>query len=108
MSLLHIISFSILLFLLGLTIVLVRRQLLFILMGLEIMINGVVLIFIGAGKYWGSANGQVISLFIMLVAGSELAITLLIAMLSYRYLKTTRIDNLNQLSDRLNKENELL
>ena len=81
MSLLHIISFSILLFLLGLTIVLVRRQLLFILMGLEIMINGVVLIFIGAGQYWGSANGQVISLFIMLVAGSELAITLLIATL---------------------------
>ncbi|WP_108651490.1 NADH-quinone oxidoreductase subunit NuoK [Dongshaea marina] len=108
MNLLSLLAVSGLLFLIGLAIVLVRRQLLFILMGIEVMLNGAVLAAVAAGQYWHSAGGQVMGLFIMLVAGSELAITLLLAMMSYRYLKTTRIDELNTLRDELSQEGELL
>ncbi|MDH2433337.1 NADH-quinone oxidoreductase subunit NuoK [Pokkaliibacter sp. MBI-7] len=108
MNLLAVLFVSFLLFALGLAVILVRRQLLFVLMGIEVMTNGAVLAAVAAGQYWHSADGQVLSLFMMLVAGSELAITLLLAMLSYRYLKVSRIDQMNQLQDKLDKEGQLL
>lgn len=108
MNLIAILFVSFLLFGLGVAIVLVRRQMLFVLMGIEVMTNGAVLAAVAAGQYWHSADGQVLSLFMMLVAGSELAITLLLAMMSYRYLKVSRIDQLNQLQDSLEQKENLL
>ncbi len=65
-----------LLFVTGLTGVLVRRDLIFILLSLEIMLNATGLAFIVAGASWGEADGQVMFIFILAVAASEVAVAL--------------------------------
>ncbi|MGF1741837.1 NADH-quinone oxidoreductase subunit NuoK [Vibrio profundum] len=107
MSVFTVLTLSMLMFVIGLLIVLVRRQLLFVLMGIEVMLNGVALAAVGAGQYWNDPTGQIIALFLMIAAGCELSVVLMLSMLSYRHLKTTRIDKLNQLSDKLIAEGEL-
>ena len=56
------------LFSLGLTGLLVRRNLIFVLMSLEVMLNAAGLAFVVAGSRWNQADGQVMFLFILAVA----------------------------------------
>jgi len=65
-----------LLFVIGLIGVLVRRDMIFILLSLEIMLNAAGLAFITAGARWNAADGQVMLLFILAVAASEAAVAL--------------------------------
>jgi NADH-quinone oxidoreductase subunit K len=67
---------AILLFALGVTGVLVRRNLLFILMSIEIMLNAAGLAFITAGARWGQADGQVMFLFVLTLAAAEVSVGL--------------------------------
>ena len=67
---------AVLLFALGLTGVLVRRNLVFILMSIEIMLNATGLAFIVAGARWGQADGQIMFLFVLTLAAAEVAIGL--------------------------------
>jgi len=55
----HGLILAAILFVLGLTGLVIRRNLLFMLIGLEIMINASALAFVVAGSYWGQADGQV-------------------------------------------------
>lgn len=64
------------LFALGLLGVLLRRNLLFILMSLEIMLNGAGVTFIAAGSRWGQPDGQVMFLFILAAAAAEVSVGL--------------------------------
>ncbi len=64
------------LFLLGLIGVLVRRNLLFMLLSVEIMLNGAGLAFVVAGARWRAADGQVMFIFLLAMAASEVAIGL--------------------------------
>jgi NADH-quinone oxidoreductase subunit K len=64
------------LFALGLIGVLVRRNLIFMLISVEIMLNAAALAFIVAGARWGQADGQVMVLFILSMAAAEVAIGL--------------------------------
>lgn len=74
------------LFALGLAGVLVRRNVLFMLLSLEIMLNAAGLAFIVAGSQWGQADGQVIFLFILSMAAAEVAVGLaLVLQLYHRY-----------------------
>ena len=57
------------LFVLGLTGLLVRRNLLFMLISTEVMINAAALAFIVAGSYWGRADGQV--MYITAISGGS-------------------------------------
>lgn len=65
-----------LLFSLGLLGVLVRRNVIFILMSIEIMLNAAGLAFIVAGSRWGHADGQIMFLFILAMAAAEVAVGL--------------------------------
>jgi NADH-quinone oxidoreductase subunit K len=87
------------LFTLGLAVVLLRRQLLFVLMGIEIMFNGAALTAVAAGQYWESATGQVLVIFLMTVSGAELAVALMLVLLAYRELKAMHVDDLLMLHD---------
>lgn len=107
MNVFVILSLSMLMFVIGLFVVLIRRQLLFILMGIEVMLNGVALAAIGAGQYWHDPAGQIVVLFLMIAAGCELSVVLMLSMLAYRHLKTTRIEHLNLLGGSLIKRGEL-
>ncbi len=74
------------LFALGLIGLLVRRNLLFILMSIEVMLNASGLAFVAAGARWGQADGQVMFLFILTVAAAEVAVGLaLVLRLNHRF-----------------------
>ena len=74
------------LFSLGAIGVLVRRNILFLLMSLEIMLNAAGLAFITAGAHWGQADGQVMFILILTLAASEVSVGLaLILQLHHRF-----------------------
>ncbi len=64
------------LFALGLIGVLVRRNIIFILLSIEIMLNAAGLAFIVAGARWGQPDGQVMFMFILTMAAAEVSVGL--------------------------------
>jgi NADH-quinone oxidoreductase subunit K len=80
------------LFALGLTGVLVRRNLVFILLSIEIMLNAAGLAFIVAGSRWGQPDGQVMFIFILTMAATEVAVGLALLLLLHRRFKTLDTD----------------
>ncbi|HZK67869.1 MAG TPA: NADH-quinone oxidoreductase subunit NuoK [Chloroflexota bacterium] len=65
-----------LLFILGVVGVLVRRNVIFVLMSIEIMLNAAGLAFVTAGSRWQQADGQVMFLFILATAAAEVSVGL--------------------------------
>jgi NADH-quinone oxidoreductase subunit K len=63
---------------------LVRRNLVFILMSIEVMLNAAGLAFITAGAHWGNADGQVMFIFILAMAASEVSVGLALVLQLYR------------------------
>ncbi|HEY3359472.1 MAG TPA: NADH-quinone oxidoreductase subunit NuoK [Polyangia bacterium] len=80
------------LFAVGLLGVLVRRDLLFVLMSLEIMLNATVLAFAAAGARWHQADGQVFILFILVTAAAEVSVGLPLVLQIQRKLNTVDAD----------------
>jgi NADH-quinone oxidoreductase subunit K len=76
------------LFALGVLGVLIRRNILFILMSLEIMLNAAGLAFIVAGVRWGQADGQVMFIFILAMAATEVAVGLALVLQLHHHVKT--------------------
>jgi NADH-quinone oxidoreductase subunit K len=74
---------AVILFALGLAGVLVRRNVIFVLMSLEIMLNAAGLAFISAGARWHQPDGQVVYLFILAMAGAEVAVGLALVLALY-------------------------
>lgn len=60
-----------------------RRNLLFVLMSIEIMLNAAGLAFVTAGARWAEADGQVMFIFILAMAASEVAIGLALVLQLY-------------------------
>jgi NADH-quinone oxidoreductase subunit K len=79
------------LFALGLTGVLVRRNLLFVLMSLEVMLNAAGFAFVAAGARWGQADGQVMFLLVLTLAAAEVSIGL--ALLLAVHLRARSLDS---------------
>ncbi|MEJ2737099.1 MAG: NADH-quinone oxidoreductase subunit NuoK [Anaerolineae bacterium] len=80
------------LFTLGLAGVLVRRNLLFMLLSIEIMLNAAGLAFVVAGARWAQPDGQVIFLFILAMAAAEVSVGLALILQIYRHMKTLDAD----------------
>ena len=80
------------LFTLGLVGVLVRRNLLFMLLSIEIMLNAAGLAFVVAGARWAPPDGQVIFLFILTMAAAEVSVGLALILQIYRHMKTLDAD----------------
>ena len=80
------------LFALGLIGVLVRRNIIFILMSIEIMLNAAGLAFVVAGSHWNQPDGQVMFIFILTMAAAEVSVGLaLVLQLTHRF-KTLDMD----------------
>lgn len=88
------------LFLTGLTGLLVRRNLIYMLMSVEIMLNSAGLVFIIAGTHWRQPDGQVMFIFILAVAAVEVAIGLALILQIYHHYKTLDADAINKLKDK--------
>jgi NADH-quinone oxidoreductase subunit K len=80
------------LFALGLIGLLVRRNMIFMLMSIEIMLNAAGLAFIVAGSRWGQADGQVMFMFILAMAAAEVAVGLALILQMSQRLKTLDVD----------------
>lgn len=77
---------ALVLFCIGLVGLLVRRNLIYMLLSLEIMLNAASLAFIAAGSRWGQPDGQVMYLFILALAAAEVSVALgLVLQLSFRF-----------------------
>ncbi len=76
------------LFCLGLIGLLARRNLLFMLMSLEIMLNAAGLAFVAAGARWQQADGQVMFIFILVMAAAEVAVGLALVLRFFHLHKT--------------------
>ena len=85
------------LFLLGLTGVLMRRNILFILLSTEIMLNAAGLAFVVAGSRWGQPDGQVMFLFILTMATAEVSVGLALVLQFYRHTRSLDADQANRL-----------
>ncbi len=85
------------LFCLGLIGVLTRRNIVFVLMSLEVMLNASGLAFIVAGSRWGHADGQVMFLMILTLAAAEVAVGLGLIIQLYRRYHTVDINVLSQM-----------
>jgi NADH-quinone oxidoreductase subunit K len=80
------------LFVLGLIGVLVRRNVLFILLSIEIMLNAAGLAFIVAGARWAQPDGQVMFFFILTMAAAEVSVGLALLLQLYRFRQTLDAD----------------
>jgi NADH-quinone oxidoreductase subunit K len=80
------------LFALGLTGVLVRRNIVFMLMSVEVMLNAVGLAFVVAGARWGQVDGQVMFIFILTMAAAEVSVGLALVLQLHHNFKTLDAD----------------
>lgn len=93
----HGLILAAILFVLGLTGMMIRRNLLFMLLGLEIMINASALAFIVAGSYWGQAEGQVMYILAITLTAAEASIGLALLLQLHRRRGTLDIDTVSEM-----------
>lgn len=85
------------LFALGLVGLLVRRNVVFTLMSLEIMLNAAGLAFVVAGARWGQADGQIVFLFILTMAAAEVSVGLALVLRIYHRFQTLDSDAVSEM-----------
>jgi len=93
----HIQVLAAMLFSCGLLGLMLRRNIIFMLMSLEVMLNAAALAFVAAGAKWGQADGQIIFLLILAVAAAEISVGLGLVLQIQRRFKTLNIDTANRL-----------
>lgn len=93
----HWLVLSAILFSLGLLGVMARRNVLIILLSIELMLNAVNLTFIALGHHLGDVTGQVITLIVMAIAAAEATVGLAIIVLLQRTRHTLNPEEINDL-----------
>ena len=93
----HYLVVSALLFSLGLLGVIVRRNLLIIYMGLELMLNAGNLALVAFSRYNGNLDGQVFVFFIITVAAAEVSVGLALIVALYRRHQSAHVEDLSTL-----------
>ena len=83
------------LFMLGLISVMIRRNIIFMLISVEIMLNAAGLAFIVAGSHWAQPDGQIMFIFILTMAAAEVSVGLALILQIYHQLKTLNSDAAN-------------
>jgi NADH-quinone oxidoreductase subunit K len=87
------------LFVLGLIGVLTRKNIIFMLLSVEIMLNAAGLAFVAAGSKWQQPDGQVMFLFIISMAAAEVSVGLALVMQAYHQHKTLDVEDIRELRD---------
>ena len=91
-SLNHYLLLSGVLFAIGTAGVFLRRNLITVLLSIEIMLNAVNLTFVAVGRYRGLVDGQIITFFVMTVAAAEAAVGLALIIALFRHRETLSPD----------------
>lgn len=96
----HVLFVSAILFMLGLYAIMTRRNAIMVLMGIELILNAAGLNFVAFGRYaTGTFDGQVIALFVIVLAAAEAAIALAIVLNIYQNFHTVNVDEIDRLKD---------
>jgi len=88
----HYLVLSGILFAIGTAGVFLRRNMITVLLSIEIMLNAVNLTFVAAGRQLGSVDGQIITFFVMTVAAAEAAVGLALVIALFRHRETLSPD----------------
>ncbi|MGO9612769.1 MAG: NADH-quinone oxidoreductase subunit NuoK [Dissulfurispiraceae bacterium] len=91
----HGLLLAAILFALGLIGVLVRRNVILVLLSIEIMLNSSGLAFIVAGSRWVQTDGQIMFIFILTMAAAEVSVGLALVLRFYHHFKTLDTDRAN-------------
>jgi len=96
----HFLLISAVLFTFGVFAIITRRNAIQVLMGIELILNSANINFIAFSRYsWGTLDGQVIAVFVIILAAAEAAIALAIVLNIYQNFNTVNVDEINQLRD---------
>jgi NADH-quinone oxidoreductase subunit K len=88
----HVLALAGLLFGLGLFGLLMRRDIIFILLSLEVMLNAAGVAFVAAGSRWGQPDGQVMFILVLAMTAAELSVGLALVISLYDRFKTMDTD----------------
>ncbi len=97
MSLMNYVYLATVLFVIGGATVLTRRNAIVVFMGVELMLNAANLVFVTFARAYGNIDGQVIALFVMVVAAAEVVVGLAIIMAIFRARRSASVDDANLL-----------
>ena len=93
----HGLLLATILFALGMIGLLTRRNVIFMLMSIEVMLNAAGLAFVVASSHWGQADGQVMFLFILTMAAAEVSVGLALIVQMYHRFKSLDADAASQM-----------
>lgn len=93
----HVIALSALLFAIGVVGALARRNLIVILMSIELMLNAANLAFVGFARAWGDVGGQIFVLMVIAVAAAEVAVGLGIVIALFRNRESVNVEDVSLL-----------
>lgn len=94
----HVLIVATLLFITGLAGLMFRRNVIFVLMALEVMLNSAGLAFVAAGTAWEQADGQVMFMLILAVAAAEVSVGLGLVLQIQRRFRTLDMDQATRLN----------
>lgn len=93
----HGLLLAAILFAMGLTGVMIRRNILYVLMSVEVMMNSAALAFVVAGSRWQQADGQIMFILILTLAAAEASVGLALMLQLYRQFRTLDVDAAGEL-----------
>jgi NADH-quinone oxidoreductase subunit K len=93
----HYVFLSFVIFSIGLVGVMVRRNIIVMMMSVELMLNGANLALVAYSRYRGDEAGQIIAFFVMALAAAEAAVGLALVLAVFKHFKTLNVDKLNAL-----------
>ena len=93
----HVLILASLLFLMGAACAVARRNLIMILVGVEIMLNAAALALVAGSLHWGALDGQAFVIFIFAVAASEVAVGLALIIYAQRRTGSVMADDYSHL-----------
>ncbi len=93
----HYLGLSAVIFVIGMLTVLLRRNLIVMLMGVELMLNAVNITFVAFSSFNQNMNGQVMVFFVMAIAAAEAAVGLALAVTIFKHYKEIDISAFEQL-----------
>ena len=96
----HFLCVSAILFSFGVYAILTRRNAILVLMGIELILNAANLNFIAFAKYGGMRiDGQIVAIFVIILAAAEAAVALAIVLNIYKRFGTVNVDEINKLKE---------
>lgn len=97
-SVYHVLVLSVFLFILGMISLFLRRNLIFLLISLEIMTNSVAFLIVSLGNYWNQLDGQIMYILIITVTATEISLALSVLLKIYKLYKNLDIYQLHEIN----------